>query len=280
MEAIPVDCDGACQASDEICMSGQSPHCVVGFSPTIIGRTPGGNIDYTCLPPADEGNPFSGGCAYACQRSGDCPFAGYDCIYGRCSSAETYNNPCDGTCAPDESCAITSHDAFYSSAVGFCVAADSCVDDLDCVSPAICKSVCTAPCTINSDCATGECVGELQAIMGERHCLPSQCGCTGSQAGDAFCDFHTNTCTIVGLCNNIPCDGSVDPQCTPTEPSPAPTDCACPSCAWNQGACAGAEGSQFCPSGFTCTGLGDIALALPPTVGTACSCDATECQTP
>ena len=277
---IHEDCAGACQASDEICQSGQPPQCVVGFSPTIIGRTPGGNIDYTCLPPADEGNPFSGGCAYACQRSGDCPFAGYDCIYGRCSSPLTYNNPCGGTCAPDESCVITSHDAFYSSAEGLCVVADSCVDDQDCVSPDICNmGVCSPPCTTNSDCATGECVGNLLPIGGEKYCMPSQCGCTGALVGDTFCDL-ANMCTLPGLCNNIPCDGSVDPQCTPTEPFPAPTDCVCPSCAWNQPFCPGAEGSQVCPTGFNCFGFGEPSLTLPPTVGTACICIDTECQTP
>lgn len=279
---VPQDCDGACLASNEICGVAQSPRCTVGFGFMIVGRTPGGNVDYTCLPPTQAINPsnIGEGCALPCLRSGDCPFEGYDCAYGLCLSGSHYKNPCDGACAPDEICAITFHSYFWDVVEGLCVAANACVDDQDCVSPAICKGVCTTLCSINADCAEGECVAGLSGYTNERYCLPAQCGCTGALVGDTFCNAETWVCTLPGLCNEVPCDGSVDPQCTPAEPSPPLMDCACPSCAWNQPSCPGAEGSQVCPSGFVCTGLGDFDLALPPTVGSACLCNDTQCQSP
>ncbi len=265
----PTDCAGGCTSS-ELCATGHlpTPRCQVGFEPWVLVE----NGDQTsCLPPAElnssPGNPVV--CSYRCRRSGDCPFE-TDCASGFCS---VFDSRCDLTCAADESCAWFG----WAESPGVCINVDACATDADCggdVGSCIGDGACLgdATCLTSADCLDEECAaGHSYGLP--RYCLPPECGCTGPQADEMFCNLADSTCYLPGWCADVPCDGSVDPVCDVTPPDPLPGGCRCPSCAWD--VCPTGPPVPLCPTGFTCTDIGATYAHSGH-----CACTSPDCQTP
>jgi hypothetical protein len=182
------DCAASCGPQQLCRTSGGTSACHVGYSPET-----GAASGTVCLPPAVP-SPTAVGCAFRCDRSGDCPWAA-TCSQGACAP-EGALAWC-ASCGAAESCVRTGAGGTQHA----CAALESCFAQGDCASGSCIADACYATaCTTNADCVAAECVrftlnfdpGPPATYTYASYCAPqAPCGCAG--AGEV-CDFQTLGC--------------------------------------------------------------------------------------
>ncbi len=284
-EAEPCDDEGAtrpcgtdvgeCEKGTEYCYNGYWTECIGEIGPRAESCN---GLDDSCTGVADDGEEMCGESSSPCFGAGSCVDG--SCEYEPVVDCSHLDGPCTvgqcdgkfGECIaiPRED-GIDCSDGDYCTVDGVCQHGECVSEPRDCseasdqCNEGVCDSELEACvpspvsdgsscddemfCTVNTVCSDGECVGSVRS-----------CPSTGNPCTEAVCDLSTDSCEVVPLANDTPCDNGL--FCTVND------SCQDGVCQEGQPRnCADAEGS--CQTGV-CDEATNSCLGDPVADGTAC----------
>ena len=279
---------GLCVREDIDCSAGDS--CPDGFECAQPPNSPGFCV---CDGTYDECGPF-------CDENELCPGTRLICDSNPQGGVCRQLIACAGDyeCGPGKLCTRDQRvDEDVCVSVGTKQVGETCTDRLECKSRYCFDGVCTEPCSVNTDCPSGEtCVwGERGWDRTSDGCIPGTCGIDGCDESESRCmTFPDNAefcvgaaCEVSGDCPDGDCvvelgtksggtceepEGPQLPECKPGEFKAYEGDpyCRLPGPCWDSSICQSGLGVSCddCPSQYECLHPGPNA---PRSIATFCS---------